>query len=181
MGWGMCPKHYQRWKKYGTAEKQDLAIPIEDRFWAKVEKTETCWIWTNGVNTSGYGSFWDGTKRPNGRPRMASAHVWAYRHFVGPQGGLDTLHRCDTPRCVNYERCLFLGTRADNNRDRAEKGRSARGETHPHVKLTEVQAREIIQMYRAGGQTHAGLAQQFDVSKSTIGHLITGRTWAHIH
>jgi hypothetical protein len=36
----------------------------EERFWAKVEKTEYCWNWTAGrINKpDGYGQFYDGVK-----------------------------------------------------------------------------------------------------------------------
>jgi hypothetical protein len=30
---------------------------IEDRFWEKVDKTDTCWLWTGPVNKSGSGDF----------------------------------------------------------------------------------------------------------------------------
>lgn len=37
---------------------------LADRFWAKVEKTEGCWLWTSATWGSGYGFFWiGGTKR----------------------------------------------------------------------------------------------------------------------
>lgn len=30
---------------------------LAERFWAKVLKTDTCWIWQGYVNTSGYGQI----------------------------------------------------------------------------------------------------------------------------
>lgn len=27
--------------------------PMEERFWAKVQKTETCWLWTGYISKSG--------------------------------------------------------------------------------------------------------------------------------
>ena len=27
----------------------------EERLWAKVNRTETCWLWTGGKSTKGYG------------------------------------------------------------------------------------------------------------------------------
>ena len=44
---------------------------VLQRFWAKVEKTETCWLWTAGKAGNGYGSFWDGTKVVNETTRRA--------------------------------------------------------------------------------------------------------------
>ena len=70
------------------------------RFMVKVEKTETCWLWTAAKMGKGYGLF-----RVASRPRQPSyAHRVAYEHFVGdiPEGHhID--HLCRTPHCVNPE------------------------------------------------------------------------------
>lgn len=73
-------------------------LNLLDRFWAKVEKTETCWIWTGGISANGYGNFWDGT-------RQVGAHRFAYETFVGPiPEGLQIDHvkarGCTTRACV---------------------------------------------------------------------------------
>lgn len=53
---GWCNKHYIRWRKYGDPEtllakrNQYSDVNPEDRFWRKVNKTETCWLWTAGVS-----------------------------------------------------------------------------------------------------------------------------------
>ncbi len=54
-----------------------MTASLLDRFWAKVQKTEGCWIWTGAISANGYGNFWDGT-------RQVSPHRWAYETFVGP-------------------------------------------------------------------------------------------------
>lgn len=159
-----------------------IILSTEDRFWEKVEKIPGgCWLWTAAPNSSGYGNFWDGTYRPSGGPRMVKAHVWVYERYVGPRNGLDVMHRCDTPLCVNYEKCLMLGTRGDNNRDRAAKGRSARGETHPKATMNEAVARKILDLYRAGGITQQQLADQFGVGRQAVQALTSGRRWKHLH
>jgi hypothetical protein len=65
-----------------------------DRFWAKVEKTDTCWLW-RATTRHGYGRFYvDG--------RLLNAHRWAYEYLVGPiPDGLDLDHLCRVRRCVN--------------------------------------------------------------------------------
>ena len=64
------------------------------RFWAKVEKTETCWLWT-AYTQNGYGRFWVGNK-------MRKAHRVAYEMSVGmiPEG-LTLDHLCRVRNCVN--------------------------------------------------------------------------------
>jgi hypothetical protein len=66
----------------------------EDRFWAKVNKTEACWEWT-GYGVDGYGRFWlDG--------RDVMAHRVSYEWLIGPiPDGLQIDHLCRNRRCVN--------------------------------------------------------------------------------
>jgi hypothetical protein len=41
---------------------------------------------------------------------------------------MDVLHHCDNPPCCEPV-CLFLGTHADNNADKAAKGRARNGQS----------------------------------------------------
>lgn len=69
------------------------------RFWAKVEKTATCWNWLGATSDKrgGYGRVW----RPRSR-RHAYAHRVAYELEVGPiPDGLVIDHLCRNRTCVN--------------------------------------------------------------------------------
>ena len=69
-------------------------LPPEERFWPKVQKTETCWLWT-GFKRNGYGHFWV-------RGRLIQAHRFAYELLVGPiPTGLTLDHLCRNRSCVN--------------------------------------------------------------------------------
>ncbi len=91
-------------------------------------------MWTGGKQVSGYGMAYHHDE--NGKSVYKPAHRASYELTYGPiPDGLDVLHRCDNPPCVNPAH-LFLGTHAENMVDRNTKGRQARGERHPHAKLT---------------------------------------------
>ena len=67
-----------------------------DRFWAKVDKTGDCWLWTGNVRgPMGYGRF------AITAAKAVQAHRYAYEMAVGPVPvGLQLDHLCRTPRCV---------------------------------------------------------------------------------
>lgn|SRR3990167_459892 len=67
---------------------------IEARFWAKVDKTEGCWLWT-GAKSRGYGQM-------GVRGKLVQAHRYAYESLVGLiPTGLELDHLCRNHACVN--------------------------------------------------------------------------------
>ena len=90
-------------------------MEVADRFWAKVEKTDGCWLWTASTINSGYGAVGF-----MGHRTTAHRMSWFLAHGSWPD--LCVLHRCDVKLCVRPDH-LFLGTQADNVRDMDEKGR----------------------------------------------------------
>jgi len=105
---GWCNTHYERWRIHGTTEL--AARPTADeRFWAKVDKTDGCWNWTAST-VNGYGSFWVAWPKES-----TLAHCYAYRRLVGviPEG-LRLDHICRNPRCVRPSH-LRLATAKQNS------------------------------------------------------------------
>ena len=147
---------------------------IHQRFWAKVQigGPDECWPWLGCKNRLGYGNVkWGASSQ--------LAHRVAWMLWQGPiADGLCVLHRCDNPPCCNPFH-LWTGTRADNNRDREEKGRAAhpKGSKNGLAKLTESESREIFSL--RGKATQRVLGARFGVSKHAVWLIHNGKTWAH--
>jgi hypothetical protein len=151
-------------------------LSLKERFWSKVKrgKPTECWPWQGSCDLPGYGIL--GATR--GNPALR-AHRVAYELCVGqiPEG-LSVLHKCDNPPCVNPVH-LFLGTRADNNRDRAAKGRSGdhRGEKNRNAKLTGSQVEEIIACVESG-ETQTAVAKRYGIQQPHVSRIIRGHAWS---
>ncbi len=83
---------------------------------SKIEKTDSCWLWTGYVTTRGYGYI-------GFLKRRWLAHRLFYTAFKGPiPDGLMVCHSCDVPACVNLDH-LWLGSQGENVMDCLRKGR----------------------------------------------------------
>ena len=162
------------------------------RFWAKVdfdgpivEHVGTpCWDWTAATRSTGYGLF--GVKHRT-RSGMA-AHRVAYELAEGEDPGpWHVLHLCDRRCCVRRDH-LYLGTNADNVRDRVDRGRTKTwatererlGESHPRAKLTDDIVRESRLLWKSGSETSVSLAARHGVAQATMHAALTGQTWGHL-
>ncbi|MFI0233133.1 HNH endonuclease signature motif containing protein [Streptomyces sp. NPDC017086] len=68
---------------------------VAQRFWPKVDKTDTCWLWTAHKGGGGYGRF-----KVEGR--MVPAHRVAYELASGViPDGFELDHLCRVRHCVN--------------------------------------------------------------------------------
>lgn len=95
-----------------------------ERFWAKVTKTEACWLWTAFCNADGYAKFKVGTSGPT-----IAGHIYAYQELVGkvpPRLELD--HLCRVRACVNPSH-LQPVSHLENVR-RGQGGVNMRSKTH---------------------------------------------------
>lgn len=81
-------------------------IPAAERFWPKVDKNGpipatfrhrgSCWQWTAGAISTGYGLFHQANRK------AVLAHRYSYEQLVGPiPDGLVIDHLCRNRRCVN--------------------------------------------------------------------------------
>lgn len=153
-------------------------VDLSERFWAKVEKAgeDDCWNWTASCDSSGYGSF---TVHELGGRKTWSAHRMAFSLKRGAiPNGLHVLHHCDNRRCTNPKH-LFLGTNDDNNRDKMEKGRQAKGEASGRANLSEADVRFLREAVRSGNAVTT-LAKQAKLPHCTVYSAVYGETWGHV-
>ncbi len=150
-------------------------------FYASPEALSGCWLWTGALDGHGYGHFW-----MDGEIMKAHRASWILHRGAIPDGKW-LLHRCDNPACVNPIH-LFLGDRTANMRDMAAKGRqvfqvsperAARGSGVFGSRLEEGQV-ATIKRELARGVSLARIAREYGVCKATIGHIRSGKNWAHI-
>ena len=108
------------------------------------------------------------------------AHRLAFTLEHGPiPAGMRVLHECDNPPCTN-PRHLFLGTRADNVRDAAEKGRMARGERHHRTNLTDTDIRCIRELYATGRKLQREIGEEYGLTQGAISQIVHRQTWYHV-
>lgn len=150
--------------------------PLEDRFWAKVDKTETCWLWTGAKHNHGYGLIQKGVR---GQGLIRATHLsWKLQFGQDIPKKVMLCHTCDNPACVNPAH-LFLGDHKANARDMSTKGRwnnqfkfGQKAVAGP-ARLTVGQVRTILASKKSGSE----LAKVFGVAKSTINRIKSGKTW----
>lgn len=146
-------------------------MELPNRFWNKVNKTETCWLWTGCINkATGYGQFWI-----NGKTHMT--HRLSLSHSLGRSvgTGLVTRHKCTNKLCLNPEH-LQEGTYKDNYADSIIDGTNCVGERNGFSKLTEAQVREI----KASDKRNYELAKDYNIHPNTISDIIRGKTWKSV-
>lgn len=179
---GLCNTHYRQQKRLNVVF---TSASVEDRFWAKAQKSDDCWAWTANRNRRGYGKFCL-------NKRQEPAHRVAYTLTYGDiPAGLWVLHHCDNPSCVRPDH-LYLGTHQDNMQDRHNRGRAASGESngsrmHPErilrgercswAKLTTEQVAAIRQEYATTRVTLHQLAAKYGVGKSQIHNIVRRKVW----
>lgn len=124
---GWCLMHYARWQRHGDPRillrRRATGTP-EQRFWTKVQKTETCWLWIGARYSNGYGNFFVAMRQP------VLAHRYAYELLAGPiPAGLTLDHLCRVRHCVNPAHLEPVTHRENVLRGDGWSGRNAR-KTH---------------------------------------------------
>jgi HNH endonuclease len=178
----------------GKHRSKQTALYQPEVFWAniKIGAPDECWPWQRRAMPTGYGYIWDGE-------RYTYTHRHAYKLTYGAiPDGLCVCHTCDNRICCNPAH-LWVGTNADNMRDRDAKGRGyfqrlwaerkANAKPRPprpqrpegwkrrHMSATD--AMNIRQSY-ARGVSVEDLADQYQKTTRYIGKIVRGEKWKNL-
>ncbi len=145
------------------------------RFWSRVQKGKSCWLWTGAKNFGGYGNFC-----PK-KGTFSLTHRFVYEILNGEiPKGMFICHHCDNPPCVNPKH-LFLGTPKDNAQDAWKKGRmhnvkpySLWGKENPNGKLSH---QDVADIRKVRGKIRGKiLAKKYGVGEHYIFTIWGGTT-----
>ncbi len=171
-GWRDCrckTCYRQRTRNRRQNRSWEISPTNVRKFFERLEKTDTCWIWTGWKMPKGYGMF-----SFNGVSMLAHRFSYLY-HFGELPDDKMVCHHCDNPSCVNPEH-FFLGTASDNLQDMARKGRR-KGERHALVKLSEA---DVLAIRADTTKSQTALGQEYGVSQTTVGEIKRREIWTHI-
>lgn len=168
---------------------------LGEKLWAKTtvsaspthcKKLGSCWEWTGYRHANGYGAM-----HVDGKSMYVHRLSWWLSSGRHPSLSF-VLHRCDNPACVRPAH-LFLGTHADNNKDRDSKKRQAHGETQGSAKLTDADVNDIRRwleirrrlyptvLRHKGALSNAAKAAQYGIGLSQFGRIANGEDWKHVN
>jgi hypothetical protein len=160
-------------------QKDEAAMSATDndkkRFFGRVTKTESCWLFSNAPS------------HPYGQIFIQGWDHFAHRfskliHDGRPDDEAPfACHTCPNRNCVNPDH-LYWGSQGDNNRDTESSVggfRRKRGENHGNSKLS---AQDVLSIYKSveAGSTLASMAKKYGVDETNIKLIVTQKAWRHL-
>ena len=157
------------WNKLNEKEKLDR---LKKSFEKKVIKKDGCWDWQGPSQKNGY-------LRIRYDVKKIGAHCASWLIYKGDiPTGFQINHHCDNRRCTNPEH-LYLGTRKQNDEDRVQRERQAKGEKNRASKLTEDDVLKIKQLIDFG-MSDMAISIDFKVSPACIWFIRKNQRWKHV-
>ncbi len=152
---------------------------IRQRLWSKItiKSKEECWLWRNLE----YKLI---KKRPtliiNKVSYLASRLIY-FLHYKENPGILHVCHSCNNKICCNPNH-LYLATNEQNVLDAHRDGLmpDISGELNIFAKLTDWDVNKIRELWKTGEYTQKQLAYLFDISRSQIPSIVSGKNWKHL-
>ena len=138
---------------------------------------EACWPYQGATDNRGY-CF---TKIGGRKGQRVATHRLAVHLSSGTfPVEWDVDHLCKNRICNNPKHLEPVPHEVNVQRGDLMGNTWAKGEDHGRAILTEELVREIRKLYATGAYTQKQLGQQFNVTATTIGHVVNRFTWAHL-
>jgi hypothetical protein len=154
--------------KVKVVKRKLSEIPLIERLEGRCTEDGNCIVWGGSKTKTGYGTITYKHKK-----FYTHRAMWKAKYGAIPEG-LDVLHKCDNPPCINPEH-LFLGTQAINMLDRDLKGRHKCG----GGKMTTEKIYSLRKKYNAGAK-QIDLAKEYDLHPRTVHKIVNYQTWKTI-
>lgn len=166
---GLCAKHYQRLRVYGTTELSRAENGAPEQFLRNLKgHTGTeCILWPFSIDRHGYGRI--GCKQSGLPAKTAHRLVCIWEHGLPPFDGAEAAHSCGNERCVNPRHLRWKST-LENNRERLAHGTLQRGEKNWAAKLTDAQADAI----KNDPRRQVEIAASYGCSQSHVSRIKRG-------
>ncbi len=164
---GLQPDHSIRDLKAMAATAK-----AKSRFWGRVDKTDTCWLWDTPTSFV-YGQFY-----VNG-VAMAAHRIAKLWESGLPEKNLFCCHLCRNKNCVRPDH-TYWGTPKENVADRKRDSTDNKGVRHGNAKITEEDARQIWEEYRTGNMSQRQISERRNISEGIVAGIIKKCTWLHV-
>ena len=175
---GWCRNHYHRWYAHGDPLAGRTAVGA---LLAEIDRAinhstpEACWVWRFSRIGRGYGVV-----QINKERFLVHRLVCQRQHGDPPTSDHEAAHSCGKGHlgCINPHHIRWA-THSENCADRNAHGTENSGSKNGQSKLTESQVRQIKERLRSGCAPMP-LANEYNVSRSTITDISRGRYWKSI-
>ncbi len=156
-------------KRITAVEKAKRAlIRCTRKLWSRIDQSagkDSCWPWLGRLDQDGYGRLdWCGHAQT-----LAHRHVFRLTFNIEP---IVVCHHCDNRKCCNPTH-LYNGTLQTNIADRTVRNRGYKGPAYWNRKVTEVQAREILN----STEFQYMIAKQYGISQAAVSFIKSRKNW----
>lgn len=143
----------------------------------RLNEASGCIEWIGSLYPTGYGRC----LAVVGEPETPRAHrrSWEIKNGEIPSG-MDVLHRCDNPRCVNTDH-LYLGDDLQNMADKMARKRNINLAGAEHGKAI-LSPEDVVRIREASlfGAARADLARAYGVTEGAVLSVVKRKSWKHI-
>ena len=116
----------------------------------------------------------------NGEADVQTVHRAVCEAFIGPRPhGMEILH-ADDDKSNNHLTNLSYGTKAENEQQKVDRGRSRRGERAAGAASAKLTVSDVREIRQRRGEPQEDLALEFGCTFSNISAIQLRKSWRHV-